>query len=166
MGCTYRRLALATFSLLLFANPAAADGEKEERLSIEQAKFKIVQLYGEEKISLKNFTVKYPELHQADEANRAMGKKLREAAQAHPQLKGRFDKIKKMKISIPEKMKLWQPLFAEAETIGDLDPLRKKYDEARIHALRLEIDALRSEGYTELATKMDTIFRKIEDATQ
>ncbi|MDA7862018.1 hypothetical protein N9A89_01260 [Akkermansiaceae bacterium] len=161
MNCLLRKTLIATFSLLVFGDGAMA-AEEKKTLSIEQAKFQMVQLYGEEKVSLRKFTIKYPELRKADKATRAAGKELRDAAQAHPKLKARFDEIAESKVFIPEKMKLWQPLFEKAEKIDELGSFRKKYDEARIHALRLEIDALKSEGYTDLAKKLDAIFMKIE----
>ena len=108
----------------------------EESLSIWEAKKQMVELYGAAKIPNRSLRTKYPELREADKASRDASKELREAIQSHPQLKERFDEISDSDASIPEKMKLWGPLFKEAEKIADLDEFRTKSDLAK--ALRVE----------------------------
>ncbi|MGJ8725926.1 MAG: hypothetical protein ACSHYB_15335 [Roseibacillus sp.] len=135
------------------ANPA---------LTIEEAKFQMVQLYLAQENPMPKLRTKYPELRAADKASLAAGRELREAAQAHPQLKERFEAIADSEASIPEKMKLWQPLFAEAEKIADLKDFQRKYDHARVGALKAEMEAIRKEGFVELAQKMKDILAQVE----
>jgi len=156
------RPLFVVFSLLLISIISAVGDKEKKALTIEEAKFEMLQLYSAEKVTPKTNRVKYPELRKADKASRDAGKVYRDAAQAHPQLKARFDKIDKSKVSIPAKMKLWQPLFAEAETIKDLDKVREEYNAARRHALKVEIAAIKSEGHTELAKKMEAVFQRLK----
>lgn len=158
-------IVLPFLAVVLILQTQSAVGEEaqgEKALSIEEAKMQMVQLYSEEKETPRSLSTKYPELRKADKGSRAAGKELRDAIQAHPQMKERFDEVRDSGVSIPEMMKLWQPLFAEAEEIADLEPLRRKYDQTRLDALAAEIKALKAEGYTELAKNLEGVLAKVE----
>ena len=138
------------------------EGEKGKSLSIEEAKFEMVKLYGEAKPPPRGLSVKYPELRAADKASRDAGREMTEAIKNHPQLKKQFDEMAASDLSAAEKMKLYGPIFKEAEGIAELQEFRNKYDQARMYALKLETDTLRKEGYEELADKMDAVLARVE----
>ena len=146
----------------LFVSPLLSEQvEAEKVLTVEEAKFQMMQLYLASKVPTRNLSTKYPELRKADKAARDAGRVLREALQEHPQLKARFTEIELMEVSIPEKMKLWQPLYAEAQSIADLQEVHANYDALRVQALRVELETLKAEGFEELAQKMEVILSQV-----
>lgn len=136
--------------------------EEAKPLTVDEAKFQMGQLYLEAKLTGGSLKTKYPALLKADKLASAARQEYSQAVKRAPELKEGFAKIDELEVSIPEKMKLWKPLFAKAETLPSLDSVRTKYNKARIVALKEEIKALRSEGHEDLADGLAAILARVK----
>ena len=161
-------LCLPFLAVLLGASPvfgaaqSVQEPEVKEPLTVAQAKGQMVQLYIAEKVAPRKLSTKYPELREASKATRDASRELFEAIKAHPQLKKKFDEVENVGATIPEQMKLWQPLIEEAQDIPDLKPFRVKYEQAQLNALKTEIKALKAEGYDELVEKLEAVLAQVQ----
>lgn len=161
-------MTVSSFPILLVAAFLAAlslPGRGEEALqplTVEEAKFQMFQLYSKAKLPQTKLRQKYPKLLKADKMAREATKAYGRAVQNHPDLKEEFEEISQREISIPEKMKLQAPLFQKAETLASLKDIRTKYNQARVAALKAEIEALRNEGHIDLAGKMSAILGRVK----
>ncbi len=159
-------MVLATLSTwgVLQAEPVEKTPESTEEvsLSIEQAKFQMTQLYIKSKTPTSKLRPKYPAFKKAAEKESELRRAYNDAIQNHPQLKKKFEKIDANEPSIPARMKLWKPLFAGADLLPSLQPLKMKYNQVRVHSLQEEIKAIRTEGFTELADQLESILRRVK----
>jgi len=147
---------------LLSVSSFSAQAKESEPLTIEQAKFQMVQLYLKEKVPAGKLRHKYPDLKKAADGESELRREYTKAIQNHPKLKPQFEAVDKKGLSIAEKMKHWQPIFDSAKDLEDLNELAEKYKAARIHSLREEIKAMKSEGFDDLAAKMTAILDQVK----
>ena len=140
----------------------ASESTEEASLSIEQAKFQMLQIYSKAKKPVSELRLKYPALKQAAEKEYELRKAYSDAIQNHPQLKEKFEEINANEPSIPARMKLWKPLYTKADSLPSLQPLKMKYNQARVLSLQEEIKAIRAEGFTELSDQLEAILSKVK----